>query len=95
LQLRGNQKSQTFPKNVILGKVSASALALHSIGLPRAVNDSLQVRISGGRMTQGGRLLSECLAPKPLFGVIIGKSTEAQHSCACLHGGNLLDRTWR
>ena len=27
-------------------------------------------------MTQGGRLLSDCLAPKPPFGAIIGKSTE-------------------
>jgi hypothetical protein len=59
-----------------MGKVSASALALHPISLPRAVNDSLQARISGGRMTQGGRLLSDCLAPKPQFGATIGKSTQ-------------------
>ncbi len=40
---------------VILGKVPASTVALHPISLPRAVNDSLQARISGGRMTQSGR----------------------------------------
>jgi hypothetical protein len=41
--------------SVIIGKVPASALALHPISLPRAVNDSFQARISGGRMTQSGR----------------------------------------
>jgi Integrase core domain len=32
-------------------------LALHPINLPRAVNASLQARISGGRINQSGRLL--------------------------------------
>jgi len=31
-------------------------LALHTISLPRAVHDSLQALVSGGRMTQSGRL---------------------------------------
>jgi hypothetical protein len=31
--------------------VTVSTLALHPISLPRAVNDSLQAGISGGRMT--------------------------------------------
>ena len=45
------------PYRVILGKVPASALAMHPISLPRAANDSLQARISGGRMTHSGREL--------------------------------------
>jgi hypothetical protein len=44
-----------FPSRVILGKVPASTFALHPISLPRAVNDSLQALIFGGRMTQSGR----------------------------------------
>lgn len=38
------------------GKVSAFLWGLHPISLPRAANDSLQARISGGRMTESGRL---------------------------------------
>jgi hypothetical protein len=37
------------------GKVRASWLVWHLISLPRAVNDSLLARISGGRTTQSGR----------------------------------------
>jgi hypothetical protein len=40
-----------FPFRVILGNITASVLALYPIIVPRAVNDSLQARISGGRMT--------------------------------------------
>jgi hypothetical protein len=49
VRLRG-----TRPFRVILGKVPAFVLALHPISLPSALNDSLQPRISGGRMTQSG-----------------------------------------
>jgi hypothetical protein len=45
--------------SVILGKPPASVLAPHPNSLPRAVDDSLRARISGGRMTQSGRLLPD------------------------------------
>jgi hypothetical protein len=48
----GNGQNSKHRQIFILGKVQASVLALHPISLPRAVNDSLQARISGGRMTQ-------------------------------------------
>jgi integrase len=52
---RRPMSENTVNAAVILGKVPASVLALHPISLPRAVNASLQARISGGRMTQSVR----------------------------------------
>jgi hypothetical protein len=54
-RFRLSRKLPALPCGVNLGKVPASLLTLHQISLPRAVNDGLQERISGGRMTQNGR----------------------------------------
>ena len=47
--------SDSDTTHFILGKVSPSTLALRRISLPPVLNDGLQARISGGRMTQSGR----------------------------------------